>query len=48
MMERKKKAAKEEGLAHLKSHFTLSISANSKNKVKKATTAHDMHVIVTD
>jgi hypothetical protein len=44
----KKRAAKKGGLVHLKSHFTLSISANNRNKVKRATTAPDTHVIAMD
>lgn len=44
----KKKAAKEGELVHLRSRFTLFISANSRNKVKKATTAPDTLGIVTD
>lgn len=47
-METKKKAAKFDGLVHLRSHFTLSISVNNRNREKKATTAPDTHVIVTD
>jgi hypothetical protein len=44
----KKKAAKDEGLDHLRNHFILSTNANSRNKVKMAITAPDTHVIVMD